>query len=416
MSSRPASLHSEPESDHSESESDVESESSTVVYDHESFDTFRNRVLLFVGKTIWPDAPTENIAIERMRGGGFNRIIGLKLLVGEEAVSYPMQHILRVPRFDAAQVDRDVAVLRFLQLHSSIPAPRVIKFDETENNELKCPYMVQNRIPGTDLYKKYPELDHDARCRLARELGCIFHQMLAVRSSMAGRLVLSEVDKNPNTPLHVVAFQPSNSTLSTEYTDLPSTQPVKKFLTDSFQILKEVALKLDINDTIGCKIMDEFASMATQLDSEGWLVDVPYTLAHLDLAPRNILVNLAENLEQPIISAVLDWDSAVLAPMFMSCAPPVWLWAWQDDEDEDERLANDKPPTPEGCQIKQLFEAAAGHDYLKYAYEPSYRLARRLVRFAIDGVRYNEDFKEADMMLQEWSSIHQSSNRGVLPP
>ena len=416
MSSRPASLHSEPESDHSESESDVESESSTVVYDHESFDTFRNRVLLFVCKTIWPNAPTENIAIERMRGGGFNRIIGLKLLVREEAVSYPMQYILRIPRFNAAQVDRDVAVLRFLQLHSSIPAPRVIRFDETENNELKCAYMVQNRIPGTDLYKKYPKLGHDARCRLAKELGGIFRQMLAVRSSMAGRLVLSAGDKNPNTPLHVVPFQSSNSTLSTEYTDLPSTQPVKEFLTDSFQILREVALKLDINDTIGCKIMDEFASMATQLDSEGWLVDVPYTLAHLDLAPRNILVNLAENLEQPIISAVLDWDSAVLAPMFMSCAPPVWLWAWQDDEDEDERLANDKPPTPEGCQIKQLFEAAAGHDYLKYAYEPSYRLARRLVRFAIDGVRYNEDFKEADMMLQEWSSIHQSSNRGVLPP
>lgn len=416
MSSRPASLHSEPESDHSESESDVESESSTVVYDHESFDTFRNRVLLFVGKTIWPDAPTENIAIERMRGGGFNRIIGLKLLVGEEDGSYPMQYILRIPRFNAAQVDRDVAVLRFLQLHSSIPAPRVIRFDETENNELKCAYMVQNRIPGTDLYKKYPKLGHDARCRLAKELGGIFRQMLAVRSSMAGRLVLSAGDKNPNTPLHVVPFQSSNSTLSTEYTDLPSTQTVKEFLVASFQILKEVALKLDINDTIGCTIMDEFVSMASQLDSEGWLVDVPYTLAHLDLAPRNILVNLAENLEQPIISAVLDWDSAVLAPMFMSCAPPVWLWAWQDDEDEDERLANDKPPTPEGCQIKQLFEAAAGHDYLKYAYEPSYRLARRLVRFAIDGVRYNEDFKEADMMLQEWSSIHQSSNRGVLPP
>ncbi|KAH6983895.1 hypothetical protein EDB80DRAFT_875412 [Ilyonectria destructans] len=72
-----------------------------------------------------------------------------------------------------------------------------------------------------------------------------------------------------------------------------------------------------------------------------------------------------------IISGVLDWDSAVFAPMFMSCAPPMWIWAWQDDEDEDERTANDKPPTSEGVRLKLAFEEAAGKDFAKFAYEPA---------------------------------------------
>ncbi|RYP66489.1 hypothetical protein DL769_006032 [Monosporascus sp. CRB-8-3] len=385
-----------------DSESNSESDSSTVIYDHEPFSTFRDRVLALAHRTLWPSASLQDITVSRLRGGGFNRIIGLDLQTDGPSECKAIRYILRVPRFDAAQVDRDVAALCFIHQHSRIPAPQVISFDETEDNELQCPYMIQNRIVGKDLFSTYPELDHSARCQIAEELGAIFNQMLSLRSSIPGRLALSE-DKDINAPLYVVPFHPPGSVLPTQYRDSPSTRSVCELLTADFQALKATALEIDPKNTAISTTMDDFCDMATELDSRGWLAGIPYTLAHLDLAPRNILVDCSP--EQPIITAVLDWDSAVLAPIFMCCAPPVWIWAWKDDEDEDERTANEEPPTPEARQLKQLFEDAAGQDYLKFAYEPAYRLSRRLVRFAIDGVRSNEDFKEAKTMLQEWHSM-----------
>ena len=52
------------------------------------------------------------------------------------------------------------------------------------------------------------------------------------------------------------------------------------------------------------------------------------------------------------------------------------------------------------------FEESAGADYVRFAYGAPYRLARRLVRFAVDGVRSNEDYKEAKAMVGEWANIY----------
>jgi len=147
--------------------------------------------------------------------------------------------------------------------------------------------------------------------------------------------------------------------------------------------------------------------MAHELDADGWFCQVWYSLAHLDLAPRNIHVDEAAFLDPLciMITGILDWDGAVLAPCFLSCYPPLWIWDWRDDEDEDERAANDDPGTAQGRQLKMQFEEAARADYVRLAYGAPYRLARRLVRFAIEGVRSNEDYKEARAMLREWAQV-----------
>jgi len=85
--------------------------------------------------------------------------------------------------------------------------------------------------------------------------------------------------------------------------------------------------------------------MTKELHALGYLQDTSLTLCHLDFEARNILIDPSNNV-QPI-SAILDWDSAVFAPAFMACTPPMWLWAWKEDEDEDERDANNTPDTLE---------------------------------------------------------------------
>lgn len=109
MSSPVATPESESEVE-SELELESESDSSTVVYDHESFETFKARVLELCQTVLAPSS--SQISIERLRGGGFNRIIGISIISNESPAA--SQYILRVPRFEAAQLDRDLAPLQLL--------------------------------------------------------------------------------------------------------------------------------------------------------------------------------------------------------------------------------------------------------------------------------------------------------------
>ncbi|KAI1377920.1 kinase-like domain-containing protein [Hypoxylon crocopeplum] len=387
-------------------DSDVESDSSTLVYDHEPFDTFQTRVKVFAHSKIWPDADLDDIAVERLLGGGYNRIIGLTRQENEQTGSSEVRYILRLPRFDAAQVDREVAVLSFLERNTQIPAPRVITFDDTEEKMLISRYMIQNRIAGTDLFSTYPQLDHATRVKVAHELGSVFHKMLDTRSSVAGVLTFSAEDKSLDAPLFVTPFKPQDNLPGVLYSNSPTTRTVLDLLTSSFKAQKAAALESYSKDYLTPMLMDKFYAMASELDARGWLKDVPNCLVHLDLAPRNILINPTDDIQLPVLSAVLDWDSAVFAPMFMACEPPLWMWGWLEDEEEDERTANDDPPTHEDRELKKTFEEAAGKDYMRFAYGYGYRLARRLFRFAVDGqIRSSQDHKEATRMLEEWEAL-----------
>lgn len=379
-----------------------------MVYDHEPFVTFASRVVELAVRSIWPGAAEDEIAVERMQGGGFNRIIGLDRH-HRDGSGRTTRHILRIPRFDSAQVGNDVAILRFLHQKSNIPAPEVVMFDEGDANALESPYAVQTRIQGVGLHSSFPNLGHAQKCRVARELGAVFNQMLSVGSSVAGKLVLPPEPAEKNAPVYVLPLGCEDAGLEKPYSDGEQFESTHDLLKGVFLARKASDEEKFSKGTVVTEHWDKFCQMTLELDAGGWLSDTRYSIAHLDFAPRNILVDPTSDTQAPIVTGILDWDSAVLAPRFMSCTPPMWIWAWQDDEDEDERLANDDPGTAEGRELKALFEEAVGGDYVRLAYEPVYRLARRLVRFAVEGLRFNEDFREADAMIEEWAVIYESS-------
>ena len=161
-------------SSHSKSDSSAwESCTSTVEYEHESFVTFHSRVLALATGTIWPGSAKDEIVIDRLQGGVYNRIIGiarisetttqyiLRLLGIDRTSETRTQYILRIPRFDSAQVDNEVITLSFIHDKTDISAPEVVLFDGTEDNALASPYAVQKRIPRTPLISTYLDLTHE---------------------------------------------------------------------------------------------------------------------------------------------------------------------------------------------------------------------------------------------------------------
>jgi aminoglycoside phosphotransferase (APT) family kinase protein len=390
----------------SDCSSSVYSDSSSLVYDHEPFESFQAKVLN-LAITILEGVDTNDIEVTRMKGGGFNRIIGIstKGSAQEENVEY----VLRIPRFDAARMDQDVAALNYVKKLGNIPVPDIVAFDETSNNKLGDPYMVQKKLAGTVLLSTFPDLDQNQKIRVATELGQVFNRMLSKKTTVAGKLILpwnvnKSEDMNEEISLEPL-FQAETPTLDLLEPNLAT----RDLLSRIFEERKIENVRNCPANTIRPWLSDQFTVMANELHDDGWFASNQVSLCHLDFEPRNILIDTARDAAQPIISGILDWDSAALAPSFMSCAPPLWIWAWADDEDEDERTANDVPPTEENRALKSAFEEAAGAEFVRYAYPSAYRLARRLIRFAIDGQRSNEDLKEAEAMLAEWKEIRVGS-------
>lgn len=294
-----------PSSSASGATSEAASDSSSVVYDHEPFVTFASRVVELAVCSIWPGAAEDEVTVERMRGGGYNRVIGVgrhhRDGSGEET-----RYILRIPRFDSAQVGHDVAALRFLHQQTNIPAPEVVMFDQSENNALGSPYAVQNRIGGTGIHSSFPKLSHAQRCRVARELGSVFNQMLSVQSSVAGKVVLSPEPGQKDAPLYVAPLRSEDPSLANPYVDSEQSESTRDLLTSIFLAQKADDLANFPRDTVGPAFWYKFCVMTSELDAGGWLADKQYSIAHLDFAPRNILIDQTSEAHVPIVTGILD--------------------------------------------------------------------------------------------------------------
>ena len=391
-----------------------------------------------VAGTAVPLGP-EKLSLVKMKGGGFNRVIGIDIADSRDKLAEPRRFVLRLPRFLHARPDRDVATLSFVRKHTSIPVPEVVMHDFTKKNPLDSPYLVQARIPGNSLQTTpgptyYPDLSHKQKCIVAKELGRILSEIQSVEHSSPGLIeagiehesgqdyivrhleigtwagIDAESDLNTNLPFfqsRIYGADPDTSEGSSDRSTRLEHSTYYFFLVQ-FGRLRASELRRDPAMIGWWHYYERLAIMARQMDDLDLLGDCRSSLCHLDLnmAPRNIMANVDSD-DSLTITGILDWDSAIFAPRFVGCVPPMWIWAWSDEE-EDELLANNTPSTPEQQELKQLFEDAVGPTFLRFAYRLEYRLARRLFQFAIDGMKTSEDVQEVESLLSEWAAIYET--------
>ncbi|KAK0654013.1 hypothetical protein QBC41DRAFT_386787 [Cercophora samala] len=404
--------------------SDGEPDTESVINQVEPFETYQHRVLTLAQTVVWPDASPEEITVERLGGGSYNRIIGITRYArpGSEAIQY----ILRIPWWhdEKTSVENEVAPIRYLKQHTDIPSPDVVMYDKTANNILASPYVIQNRVPGHDLHRflvgdselktagHLNRITHEGWCALALGLGQVVRKLLSIRNNVAGRLVPNLLDEK------TTLLAPFQKFLDEEPVPLPldpsspQTETTTSLLVRMFRYQRARELDIDPNNSL--TLMPDFEKMATEISEEGYFDEVPISLCHLDFYPRNIIISLAgsENTAQgiPNLKAILDWDSAIFAPAFMICEPPVYLWNHKfyengedDDDCEDWHIDQTFGPITENDNIvKKIFEDAAGEEYLRFAYDPTYRLARQLFRYGMKGIYTSWDFRDGNKLLGFW--------------
>ncbi len=440
----------------------------TEEYDHEPLEAFQHKVQAFAKRVLVPQNSSHRflIEVERKRGGAYNRIIPITIRDkggmrssnrGTTAKNFQIlkpwawrlfrkcfkyhthegtqeddnqeghqdswRYILRIPREESdwytgrIHVDRDVAALCLVEQKTTIPAPRVVCFEAINtDNELGAWYMVQTRLPGTQVLWTYTQgLDHQKRCQLAAELGDVYRQMLETQSRVPGIPVLPTRNTpiSPAPTVRIAPFPAARQEDAVDFNDANAPVPSMRQVIADLLNYRRVEKQSEIPDPSDGWVFDMFYDacivMAREMEERGVFDNVPYSLVHDDLEVYNILVDSDANLDkgEPVLTGVLDWDRASIAPAFMACKPPFWLWGWKEGEEEDERTANDVPETVEQQELKALFEAAAGPIYMRFAYEPMYRVARTLMEMATRPNRCNEMDKRWDAARQEWHELKQ---------
>ena len=366
--------------------------------------------------------------IERLPGGTYNRIIGVTVrrLTGHgKAQAVNKNLILRIPRRAwEGQLERDVAILRYISETTQIPVPLVQMYDLTGNNALKAPYVLQTRADGYTLQKVYPNLSHKQNLTIVEEICNVIRRLQTATESTPGLLELdNHAESSEKYRIHPFEIKSPFDTewkaKSQDYAKWSHKQleslygTTRDFFVTQFGRWRAFELSNDPQGILHWDYQHRFVEVAEQMNRLGVFKDQEFCLCHLDFYARNIMVDLKPD-DSIALTAVLDWDSAVFAPKFVSCAPPWWLW--QDDPDDDgsdwdeldESKAQEEPKTENGRELLKIFEESVGDDFLEYAYEPQYMLARKLFRFAKDGLHSNQDAEAADAFLKEWKVFYEN--------
>ncbi|KAE8226333.1 hypothetical protein CF319_g1052 [Tilletia indica] len=117
--------------------------------------------------------PARNVDILRVTGGSLHRIFRL-VLDGDGS------RILRVPRRSGYGAERVARMIRWLNVHTDLPVPRILAWDGSTENPLRRPWMLTTWIPGVTLKEALPEMTVEQRCEVAVQLANITADILSV--------------------------------------------------------------------------------------------------------------------------------------------------------------------------------------------------------------------------------------------
>ena len=361
--------------------------------------------------------------IQHLEGGGFNHITSITL-----PPSYPENRrnlILRVPRADDSRPDQQVATLNYVRQRTSIPVAKIEATDFTCDNAVGKPYVLQRRIPGRDLDDVWDDLSHSQRRVVAKEVGILIKTLLSLESPVAGTIeAVASGSETPGELPHIVPFtlmdahgNPLENLRSANAAGEGIFRPREdilgffEFYLSRWRELALVECPGEVNYDV--KLYDDMLNAAREMDAMGLFKPDLNCLCHLDLYPRNIMVDVrSDNSIQ--ITGILDWDETVFAPKFVNCEPPGWLWGYDKETHTENSVlpwpyelegASKLPSTPEQQELKSIFDEHAGPEYPRLAYEESSRLIRGLYRIATLGLTASWHSTAAERIVKEWEIL-----------
>ncbi|QDS75815.1 hypothetical protein FKW77_000486 [Venturia effusa] len=209
----------------------------------EPFEKFQHKIMALC-ESLWP---SHTIALEDIGGGSYSRIVGIatmqqqaeldthtdaaqatsfsKLLKQSKywftklkciirpacsrshstAKTMTAQYILRIPRYpDMVNLQHQAALIEFAnRISKSWDVPTAIHLEDTTDNPLGVPFVIQNRIPGMNVDELWDNLNQQQRVNLGAEIGKVFRDTSRHSLPVPGTIDPTSISENSRTKIRV---------------------------------------------------------------------------------------------------------------------------------------------------------------------------------------------------------------------
>jgi len=261
--------------------------SSTDEYCQEPFETYQHKV----SQLCRDIGLGELLKIERMKGGSFNRVVGLTF-------PSPTQrdYVLRIPRSSldedqAHEIKDQVSVLLYLSQHGFLQVPRIAAFDITHNNALESQYVLMERLQGTCVQDVFYNLPLPEKLQITTIVAELLIKLESIGLDKPGRLI-GTGDLPDRSHIAPVSANAINITgyRNNPMEDMPSfeTQHIVPFITSLLDFRKQE--DPDWDEMV--ERCERLQTIAKEMEGAGLIrnTDIDCVLWHWDLSARNILI------------------------------------------------------------------------------------------------------------------------------
>jgi isoamyl acetate esterase len=236
-----------------------------------------------------------NVVFEILFDDGLSWIARLRSASPMALVSAEM--VFESPKYKQHITESEIATMRYVKQHTTIPVPEVYGYDTTADNPAKCPYILMEGIHGWRAPPKFGDLSKDALCKILDQLANVLVQLSTLQFPKIGYLHADDSEEYRIDSMLDRQGKPQGPfTTAGDYYRWRADQPLHR----SNESL------VDLQDAL-------FHSYLYQLSlsflGKGVLPDGPFPLAHNDLGVHNTLFDEDWNLV-----GVIDWSGACVVP------------------------------------------------------------------------------------------------------
>lgn len=274
--------------------------------------------------------------------------------------------VLKVPanghkdRWDALAAQglgSEAQTMRLIKGESSVPVPTVHSFSSSMDNEVGCPYILMDCVPGRSLYHAWFDKNtsnyrrEQVRARALQTVAAAMAQLYQFRADQGGSFQFD----SQGTPISVGGAKTVDTVslydrynddggLSKDYEDVfyekgPTADP-----TSSLLYLLERS-KIKRKDNTNNQGVDKSIRLFTK-----WILEridcteKPFALAHPDFDLQNIYVE-----EDGTLCGIIDWDGVAAEPLLVGCLRyPNWLIRDWDPTFYNMDTETEEPLNPSG--------------------------------------------------------------------
>ncbi|KAL6918797.1 hypothetical protein FSHL1_002791 [Fusarium sambucinum] len=250
--------------------------------------------------------------VERLTRGSWHEIFALGF---EETDATPYESLKRakyscIARFarvkgNDAKEESEVATIRYLKQHTSIPVPEIYHQDLDPENTVGAAFVLMERLPGRHLYKTWDDMSLEKKKVAVSEIASIIVEFASLRFDEIGCLtqdglgpILSPCYKEPQGPF--------DSSLTYLESFISPDRIESSELAQLFQQIKsELAISVHSENAIYLK--------------------PPFAFIHADFDAQNMLFLESPDGSGPKLTGLIDFEFAHTGPLYYLYEYPIFI-------------------------------------------------------------------------------------------